>query len=262
MIQHVPSKTTVIAATFVLLSACAEGYGPDTGSFPVPAIRADMAQLNLIPADFDRILAPVPAVYRWQPQEVPVALVMGQGLDPACARKTSAHLDSSLAALSQESGIRFTRSPSPAGAKVLVELAAEPAHEKVFRDAAPPGLTQTLKNPPTEGSKRWEAWQLSDGTRKTIERAYVFDGRHYVENSSRDIRRNACKPFDFAQFLRYVSWKLEIAPLNWGLEKQYDETQLLAYDRMLLRIVNAPAVSPGMSGREVVFRFKRALQQP
>lgn len=260
MIQHAPSKATVIATALLLLSACAESYGPDTGSFPVAAIRADMAQLSLTPADFDRILAPVPAIYRWAPQEVPVALVTGPGLDPACARKTSAHLDSSLAALSLESGIRFTRAASPAGAKVLIELAAQPSHEKAFRDAAPPGLAQTLKNPPTEGAKRWEAWQLSDTTRKTIERAYIFDGRHYVENSSRDPRRNVCKPFDFAQFLRYVSWKLEIAPLNWGLERQYDEAQLLAYDRMLLRIVNAPPVTPGMSGREVVFRLKRALQ--
>jgi hypothetical protein len=260
VIQHVPSKATVIAAAVLLLSACAESYGPDSGAFPVAAIRADMAQLNLTPADFDRILAPVPAVYRWAPQEVPVALVTGPGMDRACARKTSAHLDSVLAALSQESGVRFARAASPGGAKVLIELASEPAHEKAFRDAAPSGLTQTLKNPPTEGPRRWEAWQLSDTTRKTIERAYVFDGKHYVENSSRDARRNACKPFDFAQFLRYVSWKLEIAPLNWGFEKQYNDAQLKTFDAMMLRIVNAPPVTPGMSGREVVYRLKRALQ--
>ena len=57
-----------------------------------------------------------------------------------------------------------------------------------------------------------------------------------------------------------VSWKLEIAPLNWGFEKNYDEAQLQTYDTMLLRIVNAPPVSPGMTGREAVFRLKRALQ--
>ena len=260
MIKLTPSKTLIIAGALTALSACAGSYGPDAGSFPVAAIKADMATLSLAPADFDRILAPVPALFRWAPQDVPVALVMGAGLDRSCARKTSAQFDQSLAALSQDIGIRFTRAPDAARAKVLIELAAAPAGEKAFRDAAPAGLTETLKNPPTEGAKRWEAWQLSDTGKKTIERAYVFDGRHYTENSNRNPRLNACKPFDFPQFLRYVSWKLEIAPLNWGLEKQYDEAQLTTYDRMLLRIVNAPPVIPGMSGREAVFRLKRAVQ--
>ncbi|TXL70675.1 hypothetical protein FHP25_33430 [Vineibacter terrae] len=255
-----PSKMIVIAGAMALLGACAERFGPDSGTFPVAAIRADMATLNLVPADFDRILEPVPSFYRWAPQDVPVALVMGAGLDRACARKTSALLDQSLAELSRDSGIRFTRAADPAQAKILLELAAAPAAEKAFREAAPLNLTETLRNPPTEGPKRWEAWQLSDTSKKTIERAYVFDGKHYTENSSRNPRLNACKPFDFPQFLRYASWKLEIAPLNWGLEKQYTEAQLLTYDRMLLRIVNASAVAPGASGREVAFRLKRALQ--
>jgi hypothetical protein len=260
VIQFAPSKTIIIAGALSVLAACAESYGPDAGPFPVDAIKADMATLNLTAADFDRILSPVQAVFRWAPQDVPVALVMAPGLDRACARKTSAQFDRSLASLAQETGIRFTRAPDPGKARVLIELAPEPAGEKAFRDAAPANLTQTLKNPPTEGPKRWEAWQLSDTSTKTIERAYVFDGKHYVENSNRNPRQNACKPFDFPQFLRYVSWKLEIAPLNWGLEKQYDEPQLLTYDRMLLRITNAPPVTPGMPGREVVFRLKRALQ--
>jgi len=260
VIQFAPSKTIIIAGALSVLAACAESYGPDAGPFPVDAIKADMAALKLTPADFDRILSPVQAVFRWAPQDVPVALAMAPGLDRACARKTSAHFDRSLATLAQETGIRFTRAPDPGKARVLIELAPEPAGEKAFRDAAPANLTQTLKNPPTEGPKRWEAWQLSDTGTKTIERAYVFDGKHYVENSNRNPRLNACKPFDFPQFLRYVSWKLEIAPLNWGLEKQYDEPQLLTYDRMLLRITNAPPVTPGTPGREVVFRLKRALQ--
>lgn len=260
MILPSPLKTLVVAGVVALLSACAETYGPDAGPFPVAAIKADMATLNLVPADFDRILAPVPVLYRWAPEDVPVALVLGAGLDRTCARKTEAQFDQTRSVLAQETGIRFTRASDPLKAKVVLELAAEPATEKAFRAAAPAGLTQTLKNPPTEGPKRWEAWQLSNDGRKTIERAYVFDGRHYVENSNRNPRQNACKPFDFPQFLRYVSWKLEIAPLNWGLEKQYDEPQLVIYDRMLLRIVNAPPVTPGMSGREAVFRLKRALQ--
>lgn len=260
MTRLIPSTTTILAGAAALLAACAQNFGPDSGAFPLAAIRADMAKLNLVPADFDRILAPVPTLYRWAPQEVPVALVLGAGLDPACARKTSAQFDQSLAMLAQDTAIRFTRAPDAAHAKVLLELAAAPAGEKAFRDAAPAGLTQTLKNPPTEGPRRWEAWQLSDTKGKTIERAYVFDGRHYTDNSNRNRRLNACKPFDFPQFLGYVSWKLEIAPLNWGLEKQYQEDQIRTYDRMLLRIVNAPPVSPGMSGREATFRLKRALQ--
>jgi hypothetical protein len=260
VIQLAPSKRFVIAGALLLLSACAETYGPDAGVFPVAAIKADMATLGLVPADFDRILGPVAAVYRWPAQDVPVALVMGTGLDRRCARKTSVQLDQSLAAVAQDSGVRFTRAPDATKARVLIELAAEPAGQKAFRDAAPAGLSQTLQNPPTEGPKRWEAWQLSDTNTKTIERAYVFDGKHYVENSNRNPRLNACKPFDFPQFLRYVSWKLEIAPLNWGFEKQYNDAQLKTFDTMMLRIVNAPPVTPGMSGREVVYRLKRALR--
>ncbi|HJQ60113.1 MAG TPA: hypothetical protein VJ890_24625 [Vineibacter sp.] len=250
----------VVVGCAVLLAACAEMPPPDAGPFPVAAIKADMAALQLTPADFDRILAPIPAVFRWPAQDVPVALVMAAGLDPACARKTSAQVDQSLAAIAQDTGIRFSRAADPAQAKVLIEIAPEPAGEKAFRAAATAGLTQTLKNPPTAGARRWEAWQLSDTSRKTIERAYVFDSRHYVDNSQRNPRLNACKPFDAPQFLRYVSWKLEIAPLNWGLEKQYSEAQLLTYDRMLLRIVNAPPVAPGTSGRDLTTRLKRALQ--
>jgi hypothetical protein len=243
-----------------LVGACAETWGPDPAPFPVAAIRSDMATLNMAPADFDRILGPVPALYRWAPQDVPVALLMAPGLDRACARATAAHFDQSLGQLARETGIRFVRAPDMTTARILFELAAAPDHEKRFRDAAPAGLTQTLKNPPTEGPRRWEAWQLSDTSRKTIERAYVFDGRHLADNSSRNPRLNACRPFDFAQFLRYVSWKLEIAPLNWGFEKNYDEARLQTYDTLLLRIVNAPPVSPGMSGREAAFRLRRALQ--
>jgi hypothetical protein len=258
--KRIAPSTIAIATITGVLSACTEAPAPDSGPFPVAAIKADMAALAVTPADFDRILAPVPALFRWPAQDVSVALVMGNGLDAACARKTSAHFDQSLAAMAQEAGIRFVRAPGAAQANILIELAAEPAGEKAFRAAAPAGLTQTLKNPPTEGPRRWEAWQLSDTTRKTIERAYVFDGRHYSDNSNRNPRLNACKPFDFQQFLRYVSWKLEIAPLNWGLERQYDAAQLLTYDRMLLRIVNAPPVSPGMSGRTLTARLKGALQ--
>jgi hypothetical protein len=258
MVRRIPS--TAIGVALALAAACTEVVGPDPEPFPVASIRSDMAALQLAPADFDRILGPVPAVYRWTPQDVPVALVTGAGLDRACVGKTTTVFEQSLAAMAQETGIRFVRAPDPAGARILFELAAEPASEKAFRDAAPAGLTQTLKNPPTEGARRWEAWQLSDASRKTIERAYVFDGKHYVDNSHRDRRLNACRPFDFPQFLRYVSWKLEIAPLNWGFERRYDEQQLLIYDRMLLRIVNAPPVSPGMSGRDVAIRLKRTLQ--
>lgn len=260
MIQFAPSKTMILASAVALIGACAEGFGPDAGQFPVAAIRADMAALSLTPADFDRILGPVPALFRWPPQDIPVALVTGVGFDRACALRTSTHLDQSLAMLAEETGIGFTRAPDAARARVLFELAAAPDREKAFRDVAPAGLTQTLRNPPTEGPRRWEAWQLSDVARKTIERAYVFDGKHHVENSKSNPGLNTCRPFDFPQFLRYVSWKLEIAPLNWGLEKQYDEPQLLTYDQMLLRVVNAPPVAPGMSGREVVLRLKRALR--
>jgi hypothetical protein len=254
------SKMIVTAGAMALLGACAANYGPDSGSFPVAAIRADLAALDMTTADFDRILAPVPAYYRWAPQEVPVVLVMGAGLDRACARKTTANFEQSLAMMARETGIRFTRASDPQQAKILIELAAEPEHQKAFRAAAAANLKETLKNPPTEGPRRWESWQLSDTDRKTIERAYVFDGRHYVDNSNRNPRKNLCKPFDFPQFLRYVSWKLEIAPLNFGFEKNFDEKQIAAYDTMLLRIVNAPPVTPGMSGRELTFRLKRALQ--
>src|SRR5262249_29904990 len=92
-IQLTPSKTTIIAGALALLSACAESFGPDAGPFPVAAIKADMATLSMVPGDFDRILTPVQAVYRWPAEEIPVALVMAKGLDRTCARKTSAHLD-------------------------------------------------------------------------------------------------------------------------------------------------------------------------
>ena len=223
------------------------------------AVRAGMQALNLRGEDADKFVGPIPALFRWESTEVPVAMVYGDGFDRACRTRTQTHFDTVAARIQRETNLKFTRVDDPAKARVLFEFARERAADQAFRALSKgESIAETWKNPPVAGARRWEAWQLSDRARKTIERAYILDTAHYLDNSPGS-RVRPCKPFDFAVYLKQFSAKVEIAPLNFGIERFQEPAQIERYDTMLLRLFYAEGSRPGMTGGELAARVKLAV---
>jgi hypothetical protein len=245
---------------FGALAACA---GPPPVIVPMnaadtQAVRADMQALNLKGDDADRFVGPIAALFRWESTEVPVAMVFGEGFDRACRARTQAHFNTVAARIQRETNLKFTRVDDPAKARMLFEFARERAADQAFRALSKgEAIAETWKNPPVAGARRWEAWQLSDRARKTIERAYVLDTAHYLDNGPGS-RLRPCKPFDFGVYLKQFSAKVEIAPLNFGIERFQEPVQIERYDTMLLRLYYAEGSRPGMTGAELAARAKIA----
>lgn len=239
------------------LSACADPppvrpmNPPDT-----QAVRADMQALNLKGADTDKFLGPIASLFRWESTEIPVAMAYGDGFDRTCRTRAQAHFDAVAAQVQRDTGLRFTRVNDPAKARVLFEFAREARAEKAFRALSRgENIIETWKNPHIEGARRWEAWQLSDKARKTIERAWILDTGYYLDNSPGS-RVRQCKPFDFGVYLKQFSSKIEISTLNFGIERFQQPAQINRYDAMLLRIYYADGTRPGMTGKELAARVK------
>jgi len=224
------------------------------------AVRTDMQALNLKSEDAEKFVGPIAALFRWEATEVPVAIVFGDGFDRACRARTQAQFNTVAAQIQRETNLKFTRIDDATKARVLFEFARERKADKAFRELSKgETIAETWKNPPVAGARRWEAWQLSDRARKTIERAWILDTAHYLDNSPGS-RVRQCKPFDFAIYLKQFSAKVEIAPLNFGIERFQEPAQINRYDTMLLRIYYAEGSRPGMTGGELAARVKLAVQ--
>lgn len=222
------------------------------------AVRADMQALNLKGEDADRFVGPIPALYRWESTEIPVAMVFADGFDNACRARTRAHFATVAAQVQRETGLKFTRVDDAAKARVLFEFARERKADQAFRAlSGGPNIAETWRNPPVAGARRWEVWQLSDRERKTIERVWVLDTAHFLDNSPAS-RARLCRPFDFGLYLKQFSSKIEIAPLNFGIERFQEPAQVARYDSMLLRTYYAEGSRPGMTGRQLATRIKLA----
>lgn len=259
MIRQLLHRFTIVAA-FGALAACAGAPPPIQPMNPADtqAVRADMQALNLKGADADRFVGPIAALFRWEATEVPVAMAFGEGFDRVCRTRTQAHFNTVAARIQRETNLKFTRVDDPAKARVLFEFARDRTADQAFRALSKgESIIETWKNPPVAGARRWEAWQLSDRARKTIERAWILDTAHYLDNSPGS-RIRACKPFDFAVYLKQFSAKVEIAPLNFGIERFQEPAQVERYDTMLLRLYYAEGSRPGMTGAELAGRAKLA----
>lgn len=223
------------------------------------ALRTDMQALNLKGEDADKFVGPIAALFRWESTEIPVAMVFADGFDRACRTRTQAHFNAVAAQVQRETNLKFTRVDDPAKARVLFEFARERKADQAFRALSKgENIAETWKNPPVAGARRWEAWQLSDRARKTIERAWILDTAHYLDNSAGS-RVRPCKPFDFGLYLKQFSSKIEIAPLNFGIERFQEPAQINRYDAMLLRIYYAEGARPGITGGELAARVRLAV---
>lgn len=224
------------------------------------AVRTDMQALNLKGEDADKFVGPIASLFRWESTEVPVAMVFGDGFDRACRARTLNHFNTVAAQIQRDTNLKFTRVDDPAKARVLFEFARERKADQAFRALSKgENIAETWKNPPVAGARRWEAWQLSDRARKTIERAWILDTSLYLDNIP-GARVRQCKPFDFAVYLKQFSAKVEIAPLNFGIERFQEPAQINRYDTMLLRTYYAEGSRPGMTGSELAARIKLAVQ--
>ena len=261
-------RHALVAAIPVGLATCAPSHvAPPATTLPamavadLVAIRADMATVSVSPADLRSMLGAAPAIHRWASLDVPVAIVFGPGFDAACQRQTVARFENAARTVNGETNLRFPRVDAPLQARILFEFTPAPTHEQAFRALSPePDTYFTYRNPPVASGPRWEAWQLSDRGKSTIERGYGFDSRVYFANANLRGRRASCEAFDFVQWLKHLSWKRETPALNFVIARQYDEVQLPVFDRMLLRIVYADSVVPGVSGAAVVERLEKALR--
>ena len=248
---------SVLFVVLGALSACAD---PPLVQPMIPAdtqaVRTDMQALNLKGVDADKFLGPIAALFRWESTEIPVAMAYGDGFDRTCRTRAQAHFNMVAAQIQRDTGLKFIRVDDPAKARVLFEFAREARADKAFR-ALSKGETivETWKNPHVAGVRRWEAWQLSDRARKTIERAWILDTGYYVDNSPGS-RVRQCKPFDFGTYLKQFSSKIEISTLNFGIEHFQQPAQISRYDAMLLRIFYAEGTRPGMTGKELAARVK------
>jgi len=253
-------RRCAVVVAFGVLGACAstpQAIQPMNAT-DTQAVRDDMRALNLKGEDADQFVGPIPALFRWESTEVPVAIAYGDGFDRACRTRTQAHFNTVAARLQRETNLKFTRVDDPAKARMLFEFARERGADQAFRALSKgDNIAETWKNPPVAGARRWEAWQLSDRARKTIERAYVLDTAHYLDNGPGS-RQRPCKPFDFAVYLKQFSAKVEIAPLNFGIERFQEPAQVERYDTMLLRLSYAEGSRPGMTGAELAGRAKLA----
>lgn len=260
MIRQLLCRSAIVVA-FGALAACSDTPPVIQPMNPADtqAVRADMQALNLKGDDAAQFVGPIAALFRWESTDVPVAMAFGEGFDRACRTRTEAHFNTVAAQIQRETNLKFTRVDDPAKARVLFEFARERAADQAFR-ALSKGETiiETWRNPPVAGARRWEAWQLSDRARKTIERAYIFDTAHYLDNGPGS-RVRPCKPFDFAVYLKQFSAKVEIAPLNFGIERFQEPAQIGRYDAMLLRLYYAEGSRPGMTGAELAGRAKLAV---
>ncbi len=249
------------AAIVVLgvLSACAgDPPAQPMNATDAQAVRADMQALNLKGADADQFVGPIAALFRWESTEIPVAMVFGDGFDRACRARTQTHFNTVAAQVQRDTGLKFTRVDDTAKARMLFEFARERSADQAFRaQSRGENIAETWKNPPVAGARRWEAWQLSDRARKTIERAWILDTTHYLDNSPGS-RARLCKPFDFGVYLKQFSSKIEISTLNYGIERFQEPAQIARYDSMLLRLYYAEGSRPGMTGRELAGRVKLA----
>ncbi len=257
-----------VVAILAGLTACAPSQvdAPATAllamaATDVAAIRADMATVSVSSADLRSMLGAAPAIHRWASIDVPVAIVFRPGFDAACLRQTIDRFEKAATMVTAETNLRFPRVDAPSAARILFEFTPSPTNEQAFRALSPgPDTYFTYRNPPTARGPRWEAWQLSDRGKSTIERGYGFDSRMYFANAHLQGRRAPCEAFDFAQWLKHLSWKRETPALNFVLARQYDEVQLPVYDRMLLRIVYAEGMATGVPGAAVVERLEKALR--
>lgn len=251
---------SIVGALTLLLGACAgTPLVQPMNPADTQAVRTDMQVLNLKGEDADKFVGPIAALFRWELTEIPVAMIFADGFDRACRMRTQAHFNAVAAQVQRETNLKFTRVDDPAKARVLFEFARERKADQAFR-ALSKGETiaETWKNPPVAGARRWEAWQLSDRARKTIERAWILDTAHYLDNSAGS-RVRPCKPFDFGLYLKQFSSKIEIAPLNFGIERFQEPAQINRYDAMLLRIYYAEGSRPGMTGGELAARVRLAV---
>ena len=258
MRQLVCRSAAIIA--LAALSACAgEPLVQPMIPADAQAVRADMQALNLKGEDADRFLGPIASLFRWESTEIPVAIAFGDGFDRTCRGRAQAHLNAVAAQIQRETGLRFIRVDDPARARVLFEFAREAKADRAFRALSKgENIAETWKNPHVAGARRWEAWQLSDRARKTIERAWILDTGYYIDNSPGS-RMRQCKPFDFGVYLKQFSSKIEISTLNFGIERFQEPEQIARYDGMLLRIYYAEGSRPGMTGRELAARVKLAV---
>lgn len=260
MIRQILRRCAAIVA-FSALVACTSAPPVIQPMNPADsqAVRADMQALNLRGEDADTFVGPIVTLFRWESTDVPVAIAFGDGFDRACVVRTQTHLNAVAARIQRETGLKFTRVDDPAKARVLFEFARDRGADRAFRALSTgENITETWKNPPVAGARRWEAWQLSDRARKTIERAYILDTAHYLDNGP-GVRARPCKPFDFAVYLKQFSAKVEIAPLNFGIERFQEPAQIERFDTMLLRLYYAEGSRPGVTGVELAGRVKLAV---
>ncbi|MBX3501878.1 MAG: hypothetical protein KF889_20745 [Alphaproteobacteria bacterium] len=258
--RQLVSRSVIIVALSTLGACATTPLVQPMSPADAQAVRADMQALNLKGEDADKFVGPIAALFRWESTEVPVAIVFADGFDRACRTRTQSHFNTVAAQIQRQTNLRFTRVDDPARARVLFEFAREARADQAFRALSKgENIIQTWKNPPVAGARRWEAWQLSDRARNTIERAWILDTGHYLDNSPGS-RLRQCRPFDFAIYLKQFSSKVEIAPLNFGIERFQEPAQINRYDTMLLRVYYAEGARPGMTGAELAGRIKLAVQ--
>lgn len=257
--RQILGRTAAIIALAVLSACAGTPLVQPMSPADAQAVRADMQALNLKGEDADKFVGPIAALFRWEATEVPVAMVFADGFDRTCRTRTQNHFNTQAAQIQRETSLKFVRVDDPAKARVLFEFARERKADQAFRALSTgENIAETWKNPPVAGARRWEAWQLSDRTRKTIERAYIFDTALHIDNSPGS-RARLCKPFDFGVYLKQFSAKVEIAPLNFGIERFQEAAQINRYDAMLLRTYYAEGSRPGMTGEELSARIKLAM---
>lgn len=223
--------------------------------------KGEMAALKVDAADADAFLREVPAFFRWAERRVPVAFVAAADFDPACRAKVLEMFAAAASELEKSSGQRFEVEAEPAKARMVFEFSpAAQGDPRVAAELAKPGAFQSWRNPGQYGALRQDIRQFSSRQSKTVEFAYVWDSAYHAANRTRPGIAAPCAPYDFPWLLVHLSMKLEIAPLNYAIGRNYDPESLRRFDRFVFSLVYASGLAPGAPGAEVADRLRAALR--